>query len=199
MQAIVYARYSSLEQGRGSSLERQHEICAGYCARQKWKIKEQITDKGTSAWTGANLETGNLAALTKRLESEGGDDTVIVVEQLDRITRRPPMEVFDWIRTITATGAKLATVNDNLVIDAESLSRDQTTFMLTVFNSFRAYGESQHKSDRISAAWALKRAKDAPLTSRTVAWVAYSCRLSCRCGTGFPKLAVMKSVLRHPH
>lgn len=171
MQAIVYARYSSLEQGRGSSLERQHEICAGYCARQKWKIKEQINDLGTSAWTGANLQTGNLAMLTKRLETEGGTDTVIVVEQLDRISRQPPMKVLEWISRVTATGASLATVNDNLVIDSERLLRDQMTLFSTVFNSFRAYGESQYKSDRISDAWARKRAKDAPLTSRTVAWV----------------------------
>lgn len=63
MKAVGYSRWSSLEQGRGSTLARQQGQIRSFCDAKDWTLIEQITDEGTSAYTGANIQTGNLAAL----------------------------------------------------------------------------------------------------------------------------------------
>lgn len=158
MQAIGYARWSSLEQGRGSSLERQVGLIRSFCETRGWSLIDQVIDEGTSAYTGANIQTGNLAALIRRIEN--GDvsrDVVVVVEQLDRISRLPPSQVVSWIQRVVGMGASIATVNDGLVINAEMIDSNPMNFMSLVFNAFRAYQESKHKSERLSSSWAIKR------------------------------------------
>lgn len=171
MKAIIYARFSSKEQIGGTSLERQIELCETYCKDKGWQIVNRCFDRGISAWSGANMDTGSLANITDNLIANGGEDTVIVVEQLDRITRRPPNEVVGWLNKLTASGAALATVNDKSFIDTSSFSRDPTNTIMLVMNAFRAFSESQHKSDRLSDVWERKRKSGEPLTRRTVAWV----------------------------
>lgn len=170
MQATIYRRYSSREQARGSSLARQSALCEEYCERKGWNIEEVVSDEGTSAWTGANIIDGNLAQLTERLVRDGRN-RVIVVEQLDRITRQPPNIVINWLTRITDAGAALATINDDVLITARSFSENPMNTMGLVFNAYRAFAESQHKSDRLAAAWESKRASGKPLTKQAVAWV----------------------------
>lgn len=171
MKAIIYARFSTKEQAKGTSLERQIELCESYCKANGWKVTDTKFDKGLSAWSGANMDAGSLAEITDNLVKYGGEDTVIVVEQLDRITRRPPNEIIGWLNNITATGAALATVNDKAFINTASFSNDMSNTLMLVMNAFRAYGESQHKSERLADAWKIKRESGKPLTKRTVGWV----------------------------
>lgn len=171
MKAIIYARFSSKEQGNGTSLERQIELCESYCKIKGWQVVDKQFDQGVSAWSGANMDSGSLATITNDLIRKGGEDTVIVVEQLDRITRRPPNEIVGWLNDLTASGAALATVNDKAFIDTDSFSRDPTNTIMLVMNAFRAFSESQHKSDRLTDVWDRKRKSGKPLTKRTVGWV----------------------------
>jgi len=177
MKAVGYSRWSSLEQGRGSTLARQQGQIRSFCEAKGWTLIEQLTDEGTSAYTGANIQTGNLAALLNRIET--GDlpnDVVIVVEQLDRISRLPPSRVVNWINRVVATGASIATVNDGQVIDQYMIDANPMNFMSLVFNSFRAFQESKHKSERLAASWAMKRkalesGTATPITSVCPAWL----------------------------
>lgn len=172
VQAIIYRRFSSLEQGRGSTLARQSALCEAYIRRKGWDLVETVTDEGVSAWTGANINEGNLAKLTQRLIADG-KGKVVVVEQLDRITRQPPNRVIVWLTTLTASGAALATANDDIVVDEASLATSPIPILSLVFNAYRAYSESQHKSDRVANAWEQKRqiADQKPMTGRCVAWL----------------------------
>jgi DNA invertase Pin-like site-specific DNA recombinase len=68
MQAIGYARWSSLEQGHGSSLERQSAAIHSFCKSKGWDLIEQISDEGVSAYSGANINNGNLSNLVGRIE-----------------------------------------------------------------------------------------------------------------------------------
>ena len=170
MEAIIYRRYSNREQGSGSSLSRQSSICEAYCERKGWPVIDVVSDEGISAWSGANIETGNLSKLTERIESDG-KGKVIVVEQLDRITRQPPDRIILWLSRINRAGASLATANDDNVIDADSFSQNPLSTMGLVFNAYRAFSESQHKSERLSAAWEKKRKAGNAMTGRCVAWL----------------------------
>ena len=116
MKAIIYARWSSLEQSKGSSLERQMDICERFCLEQGWEVIDRLRDEGKSAYTGANLSEGELGTLTKRVENDLlREPTVLVVEQLDRISRLPPGQVIAWIQKVVGHGLTIATANDRLV------------------------------------------------------------------------------------
>lgn len=122
MQAIGYARWSSLEQGRGSSLERQVGLIRSFCEAKGWNLVDQIVDEGTSAYTGANVQTGNLAALIRHIENgEVSRDVVVVVEQLDRISRLPPSQVVGWIQRVVGTHRKRAMAQNSSLTRAKSL------------------------------------------------------------------------------
>ncbi|WP_332713315.1 recombinase family protein [Pelagibacterium mangrovi] len=175
MKAVIYARWSSLEQGKGSSLERQMDLCERFCAEQGWEIVDRLRDEGKSAYTGANLQEGQLAQFTQRVE-QGllRDETVLVVEQLDRISRLPPGQVIAWIQRVIGHGLTIATANDKLVLDSRKLEVDPIGIVSTVFNAFRAFQESKHKSDRIAESWRIRRKaaeQGKPITSVCPAWL----------------------------
>ena len=86
MLAVAYARWSSLEQGKGSTLERQLQVIERYCSKHGLEILERVTDEGSSAYTGTNIQTGHLGDVIRRVEAGRlPRDITIVVEQLDRI------------------------------------------------------------------------------------------------------------------
>ena len=161
MLPIIYARYSSLEQSKGSTLLRQLEICESYCERRGWQKPRVVKDEGRSAYTGSNLSpSGNLGKLT--IELEQGllpYGSVLVVEQLDRLSRLPPMDVMSWINRVVTAGLTIITVNDDLEISKAELERNQLGIVSIVFNSYRAYSESKFKSERVGESWRIKRAQ----------------------------------------
>ncbi len=177
MNAIGYARWSSLEQSKGSTLERQIQEIERFSASNGWKLVGQVTDEGTSAYTGANIQTGNLAQLVHSIEQgEISRDIIIVVEQLDRLSRLPPSQVVSWIQRVTALGVTIATANDGQLINSRMIDANPMQFMSIVFNSFRAFQESKHKSERLASSWRMKRERleagdRTPLTSVCPAWL----------------------------
>ena len=177
MLAIAYARWSSLEQGKGSTLERQLQVVERYCSTHKLDILERVTDEGSSAYAGTNVQTGNLGKIVSRIEAgKLPRDITIVVEQLDRISRLPPAQVIAWIQKVTTLGVTIATANDGYIINADTISTNLMGFMGLVFNSFRAHEESRHKSERLAASWKIKRdrlgqADSRPMTGVCPAWL----------------------------
>lgn len=177
MSAVAYARWSSLEQGKGSTLERQLQVVERYCARRGLDILERVTDEGSSAYAGTNVQTGNLGKIISRVEAgKLPRDITIVVEQLDRISRLPPVQVVAWIQRVTSLGVTIATANDGYIINADSISTNLMGFMGLVFNAFRAHEESRHKSERLAASWKIKRdrlgqADIQPITGVCPAWL----------------------------
>ncbi|MFA4950417.1 recombinase family protein [Brevundimonas sp.] len=177
MLAVAYARWSSLEQGKGSTLERQLQVVERYCTQHELEILERVTDEGSSAYAGTNVQTGNLGKIVSRVEAgQLPRDITIVVEQLDRISRLPPAQVIAWIQKVTTLGVTIATANDGYIINTDTISTNLMGFMGLVFNSFRAHEESRHKSERLSASWKIKRdrlgqADIRPITGVCPAWL----------------------------
>lgn len=176
MKAIIYARWSSLEQSKGSSLERQMDTCERFCLEKGWDVIDRLRDEGKSAYTGANLSEGHLGILTKRVENDLlREPTVLVVEQLDRISRLPPGRVISWIQNVVGHGLTIATANDGLILDSRELEADPIRIISTVFNAFRAFQESKHKSDRLAESWRIRRKaaedRQRPITTVCPAWL----------------------------
>src|SRR6516225_502903 len=60
--AYSYIRFSTPEQAKGHSLQRQAEAAQAWAAQHKVKLDDELTfeDRGVSGFTGANRETGAL-------------------------------------------------------------------------------------------------------------------------------------------
>lgn len=175
-QAIRYHRYSSKRQDRGSSIERQHEATAELCERKGWQVVETIQDKGQSAWKGDHLSAGHLGRLRQRIDAGLIDPgTVLVVENLDRLSRQDYRTARRWIEDVTDRGIIVAVCRPELLLDSAAMSGANIGAMLQhLLEANRATLESTRKSDfqkrNIARMLDMVRAGVCP-TPRVPAWL----------------------------
>lgn len=175
--AYIYIRYSTKNQERGASRDRQREDCAAFCAKNGWEILGVVEDLGRSAWRGDHLKAGNLGRFAERVRSgEIPPQTVLVVEQLDRLSRLDPRITQRWIEDICTAGLRVATVQSGRVFDDVSLRGPSG--LIDVFEillkSQIAHGESERKSALVRDAWRRKQAATGAnviMTKQCPAWL----------------------------
>jgi site-specific DNA recombinase len=80
----VYVRWSTEEQGSGTTLEEQRQTCLGFLAERGWPIRQDLIfiDEGFSA---GSLERPAMTKLRKAVHA--GKVDAVVVYKLDRLTR----------------------------------------------------------------------------------------------------------------
>lgn len=174
MEAHLYARWSSKEQKHGNTIPRQRDITSSCAEAQQWPVASSFYDDGVSAWTGSNITSGNLAKFIDGLGENGGHGKVLIVEQLDRLTRCPPLEVLNWMQRAVATGLAIYTVNDGMMITQQRLKGEPFAIMQIVMNAFRGFSESETKHERGTDNWRRKRdaaVEGEPMTARAPAWL----------------------------
>ncbi len=158
MDAIIYIRWSSLEQTKGDSYTRQINACTKFCADNGYNVIDTVIDKGRSAYTGENIHTGNLGKLVQRYERrEIAPGTPIIVEQLDRLTRLPAMEVIAWLAAVFPHGVRFLTADKSHDISKQAMERDNMSFVALIFDSFRGNAESKRKADMGALSWQSRR------------------------------------------
>lgn len=176
MDAVVYMRWSSAEQGKGSSLERQREDCRAHAARKGWKVVRELIDDGVSAFRGRHAAVGELGRFLAEVDSGAYPDGVILLtEKLDRLSRESARKVFSWMIQVTDLGVVVATVDGDRSYTRHSF--DMGTIIEVVVKAQVANEESETKASRLAAAWASKRGRlargeMAVLTRRAPAWLA---------------------------
>ena len=175
MDCIIYIRWSSTEQGKGSSLERQREDCRRHAAENGWKVIDELVDDGISAFKGEHASTGSLGRFVKDVEAGFHPDGVILLcEKLDRLSRQEPGRVFMWMMNLTEAGVVVATVDG-----ARRYSKgnfDMASIIEVVVKAQLSHEESEKKSQRLGAAWAAKRRRlnageKFVMTRRAPAWL----------------------------
>ncbi|WP_198356267.1 recombinase family protein [Sphingomonas sp. TX0522] len=176
MNVVIYIRWSSAEQGKGSSLERQREDCLAHAARHGWNVVDVLVDEGVSAFKGRHAEVGELGRFIAEVEAGiHPAGTILLTEKLDRLSREKAKKVFAWLLDITDLGVVVATVDGDRRYDRDNL--DMAAIIEVVVKAELANDESEKKASRLSAAWAAKRSRLARgeptvLTSRAPAWLA---------------------------
>ena len=90
MEAYLYARWSSLEQNKTTSAARQLELTTADARNNNDVVVAELCDNGKSAWTGQNLHTGELGRFAELCRRDGGEEKVLIVEKLDRLSRQKP-------------------------------------------------------------------------------------------------------------
>ena len=175
--AISYLRFSTPKQALGHSEERQIDDSRRYCAEKGLELNEDLSmdDKGLSAWTGKNLESGALGhflAAVKAGKIQPG--TAIIVEDLDRLSRQGFRTTYELLNAFIDNGLEVHIPDKGKVYSAE-FNNNPMDIMEVVFKASKAKEDSDLKSRRIQDA--KDRNKEAAIngrlyTSNIPAWLA---------------------------
>ncbi len=175
--AYSYLRMSRPEQLRGDSLRRQLEGSRAYAAEHGLTLDESLQDLGVSAFRGRNRTEGALAEFLNAIEEERVPaGSVLIVENLDRLSREQVNTALRQFLGIIDAGITIVTLSDGQVYSQETMDGDITRLLMSIFYMARAHDESAQKAARLAAAWKNKRARlatdpDAKLTARIPAWL----------------------------
>ncbi|WLA65563.1 recombinase family protein [Bradyrhizobium diazoefficiens] len=183
--AYSYIRFSTPEQAKGHSLQRQTEAAQTWAAANGVVLDDELTfqDKGVSGFHGANRETGALGVFLDRVR----DGTIppgswLLVENLDRISRQVARKAVRAIEDIVEAGITVVDMSDGgREYNAAALDSDPVLFLMMVLRFIRANEESATKGVRVAKAHAARRQKFAgsekltkPYTLRLPAWIRWS-------------------------
>ena len=175
--AYSYVRFSSAEQEKGDSLRRQTERSKEYCEQHNLILDTTLTaDKGISAFKGKNRSVGSLGKFFNLIAAgivKQGD--TLIVENLDRLSRKSPMQAMTQFAEIIEAGVRLVTLMDGQTYTQESIEKNPSQLFVSLGIMMRANEESKTKADRGQKAWDNKRAKastnNEPITSRCPGWL----------------------------
>ena len=177
--AYSYVRFSSEGQKDGNSVERQTKRAQEWCQREGYSLStESFEDLGVSAFKGANADVGALGAFLEAVEKGTiNKGSILVVENLDRLSRQHFEEGYLLIKRITQAGINVVTLSDNKMYRAGS--QLELVDMITMIVGFeRANQESRYKSERVGAAWKSNAAKVADgsrkRTTKVPAWIEFN-------------------------
>lgn len=172
--AYSYIRMSTEGQLRGDSLRRQVDRSRAYAAEHGLDLDETTTfnDIGVSAFRGKNIKQGALsqfieAVRTKKIPA----GSYLLVESLDRFSRDEVLYAQSEFLLLIKAGINVVTLIDGRVFRAGQV--DMADLILSLVTLARANDESKHKSDRLSQAWANKRAHAGrrKMTAMAPAWL----------------------------
>ncbi|MDX3921341.1 recombinase family protein [Pseudomonas aeruginosa] len=173
---ISYLRMSTSEQLRGFSLERQRKLIAEFAAKNGLSVEEENTleDIGRSSFSD-DAQQKELAKFFENLNAgkyEPGD--VFALENIDRLTRRGPVDAILKVNQIISKGLKLAIISGNEQRIIEDVNDVFTIINLSI-DASRANKESKNKSDKGLSNWQEKRNLAAThkiaMTAQAPAWL----------------------------
>ncbi|SRR5260370_573534 len=147
--AFLYIRFSSPEQARGDSYRRQSEKAAAWAEARGYTIVRSWADLGVSGYRGRNASTGNFSDFLRAAENgELPKDSVLIVENLDRVSRQAPRKALELFLRVIGSGIGLVTLTDNELYTAQSLDDDPTGIKLftNLMEMIRANSESRRAS-----------------------------------------------------
>ncbi len=178
MDAHIFIRFSTRQQEEargGSSYERQLQVCRDYVQRMGWNEVSLIEDLGRSAWKGDHLRKGNLGKFAKGLLARDVPPCVIVVEELDRLSRQKARETKRWIELICAAGHSVATANGGRIYSEQTLDENLLAMMEILVKAEAAHEYSERLSRRSKGSYE-KRKREArengtAITSNGPAWL----------------------------
>lgn len=180
--AFVYIRFSTPKQEDGNTIDRQRELCLGMCAKRGWTVSPDdiLEDKGKSAWKGDHLKSGKLGGFADRVRAgqiEPG--SVLVIEQLDRLSRESPRKALRWMEDLCDLGIRIATVEGDKVYDEAGLKGEESILnvLQILIKATVAHGHSKRKSELNYDNWARRHARARNLeiiSRRSPAWLSVS-------------------------
>ena len=173
-----YTRYSIRRQARGDSTRRQFEAADAWALQHGQGMPLDISlrePRDVSAYRGYNAKAGSLAKFFHAIKAgEIAPGSVLILENLDRLSRNEPLEGLDAMRSIIGAGVDIVTLHDGQRFTRDNMRRDIGTLISALVVLTRAFEESDTKSKRLAEKWAQKRGsarKGFPITIRVPPWL----------------------------
>jgi DNA invertase Pin-like site-specific DNA recombinase len=176
--AFSYIRFSTPEQRKGHSLERQTERAKAWCEKNGIALDKSRTwhDLGRSAYLGdhrSNPDRHALAAFLRLVEEDKiPRGSYLVIEALDRLTREHVRAGLMLCLGLIEKGIKIVQLSPSEIIFDETT--DNMSLMMMLCELARGHGESKRKSDLFGPAWRKKKEgarTGGIVTDRLPAWV----------------------------
>jgi DNA invertase Pin-like site-specific DNA recombinase len=162
MNAIAYIRFSTDDQSKGTSIQRQQENIEAYASRKGLEIAETLIDDGFSASKGEHLSHGKLGRFLVEADQGKYKGFAFIVERLDRLSRLGIDQTHGLLSRLLAAKVIVHVTEEGRAIESMD---DLMTVIQNVLRSFADQEFSKKLSERISKAYNAKKA--AALASRT--------------------------------
>lgn len=156
--AYSYIRFSSPEQAKGASLQRQLEAAREFADERGLTLDDSLRDEGISAFRGKNKKSGSLGAFLAKVEAGiVPRGSYFIVEHLDRLSREQVHIALGLFLTLIGHGINLVTLSDNKIYSDASLDKEPTQLIISIALMMRGRDESVMKAKRVRDAWDKKR------------------------------------------
>jgi DNA invertase Pin-like site-specific DNA recombinase len=156
--AYSYQRFSSIKQKVGDSTKRQTDAAGNFCSQFGLQLVDTFTDEGVSGFRGKNFSNESaLSAFLKLVESgtvEKG--SVLIVENMDRLSRQSIIPCMTRFMEIIGKGVSLGVISQGKILDERSITENPMELMLVLVEFARANNESETKSKRSKSVIAAK-------------------------------------------
>jgi DNA invertase Pin-like site-specific DNA recombinase len=174
--AYSYLRFSTVEQAAGDSRRRQMAMAEKYASEHHLRLDRSLSfrDLGVSAYRGKNAKEGALRAFLEAIEHNLVPiGSVLLIESLDRLSRDRILAAQTLFLQIVQAGVVIVTLGDQRSYSLESLNQNPLDLIVSLVSMMRANEESEIKSQRIRAAFDIKRANLAnkPWSARCPGWL----------------------------
>jgi DNA invertase Pin-like site-specific DNA recombinase len=151
--AFSYIRFSDIKQAKGDSLRRQLEWGPALCSAKGWNLDESFEpDAGVSAFRGKNAATGTLSRFLSAIGTKVAPGDVLLVENLDRLSRQDIDPAWELFRRILKAGVEIHTREPERHYLPADLNNFGTRIEVQAY-ALRAFNESATKSMRGKAYW----------------------------------------------
>jgi DNA invertase Pin-like site-specific DNA recombinase len=154
-----YLRWSDQHQSRGSSLTRQSRACADFTLELGWDHTGDLIEDGKSAFSGANLDPqkGELGRFESKVRAGDKSGRAIMVEKIDRLTRRNGFDALRWLGDMVECGLTIAIADKKMVVNSRTIrfQSHQLKQLLDEIDKANAY--SDLLGTRVRAAWQTMR------------------------------------------
>jgi DNA invertase Pin-like site-specific DNA recombinase len=180
--AYSYVRFSSEGQRGGNSVERQTKAAREWAEKNGYALStDTFEDLGVSAFRGGNAAEGRLGEFLEAARSGAiPKGSVLVVENLDRISRDKIRNARNTLENIIDAGVDVVTLSDGRVYTQHDLDEDAMTGIMIILSFQRANEESAIKSKRVGAAWKSNaekvKAGGRKRTTKVPAWIEFKGR-----------------------
>ncbi|RTO05125.1 recombinase family protein, partial [Enterobacter hormaechei] len=146
--AYSYIRFSSKKQEQGDSVRRQTELAEQYAHANNLILSDKnFQDLGISAFKeGSRPSLGDMLEAIEKGQIEQG--STIIIESLDRLSRRGIDVTQQIIKSILQNNVFIASLVDGLLLNRESVN-DLVSVIRIALAADLAHKESEKKSQRL--------------------------------------------------
>ena len=159
--AISYLRFSSRKQLANDSYRRQIEATEAYCKTNGLTLNTRLEDLAVSGWDKSNLDDTAALGSFLKLVNDGRipAGTVLICENLDRLTRAGIFDALNLFSNILKAGIDIVTTQDGKRYSYESVKNNVGELIISITYLTRGNNESETKSIRVKESWKRRHAQ----------------------------------------